>query len=126
MSARQVANAAGAQFLKIGERLGVPAAVVFLMFAFAGVTSYFICVDVLLPITRKHIEFVDKVESTNATSVETQRIGAETQAKSAETQRRMADSLEGIKDLIKSQKDAEKLDAAWRDAHSNGVTATEQ
>lgn len=80
-------------FLRIAERLGVPCAV---LAAFMWAAWFFgnrALDEVIVPVSKRHIEFVDEVSSTN-------KAVAETAAKNATTQSQISESLKRIAGLL--------------------------
>lgn len=84
---------AQSMFVRIAERLGVPTAI---LCALGWACWHFgnrALDEVAVPMTKRHIEFVDEVSVTN-------RAVSEATAKNAETQRQVADSLKKFSGLL--------------------------
>lgn len=80
-------------FLRIAERLGIPTAV---LAALAWACWHFgnrALDEVVVPVSKRHIEFVDEVSSTN-------KAVAETAAKNAVNQAQIAESLKKFSGLL--------------------------
>lgn len=84
---------AGNFFIRIAERLGVPFAI---LCALGWACWHFgnrALDEVAVPMTKRHIEFVDEVSITN-------KAVSEATAKNAETQKQVADSLRKFSGLL--------------------------
>lgn len=80
-------------FMRVAERLGVPCAV---LAAFMWAAWYFgtrALDEVIVPVSKRHIEFVDEVSSTNKSV-------ADTAAKNAVTQSQISESLKKFSGLL--------------------------
>ena len=81
-------------FLRVAERLGVPTAV---LMALAWACWHFgnrALDEVVVPVSKRHIEFVDEVSSTNKAVAETAAKNATTQSQISESLKRFAGLLE--------------------------------
>ena len=101
---------AGSFFIRVAERLGVPVAV---LCAFMWAAWYFgnrALDEVVVPVSKRHIEFVDEVSTTNKSV-------ADTAAKNAVTQSQVAESLKKFSSLLEEYKEAHGEKAPAKEEH---------